>query len=124
MRPSRPIGGDGTSARVRGAADGLDLAWPAQGYDSNWMTDPLRATYRYTFLERRDWALKVGVTARLGDWDSVRVPAAGIDRTRFGSLPLVHLAGEGRLARDWLLSVDADGWQLDAEIAEYLFGRI
>jgi hypothetical protein len=32
-----------------------------------------------------------------------------MDRVRFGGLPLVHLAGEGRLGKNWLLTVDADG---------------
>lgn len=99
-----------SAARARG--EGPDLfssAFPPQAYDSTWIGDPLRATYRYTFLERRDWAWKVGITARLGDWDALHAGSSGFDRTRFGALPLVHLAGEGRLARDWLLSVDADG---------------
>jgi hypothetical protein len=76
------------------------------GTDSGWTVDPLRATYRYTFLERRDWAWKVGITARLGDPDFSR---GGVDRARVGALPLVHFAGEGRLAKNWLLTVDADG---------------
>lgn len=86
---------------------GTDLS--LTGQDAGWTIDPLRATYRYTFLERRDWAWKVGITARLGDPDPVRAVAVSPDRTRFGSLPLVHFAGEGRLAKNWLLTVDADG---------------
>jgi hypothetical protein len=73
--------------------------------DSGWTLDPLRATYRYTFFERRDWAWKVGVTTRLGETAG---PAAA-DRVRLGSLPLVHFAGEGRLGKNWLLTLDADG---------------
>jgi hypothetical protein len=79
------------------------------GTDAGWTVDPLRATYRYTFLERRAWAWKVGITARLGDSDSARNAAMTMDRVRFGGLPLVHLAGEGRLGKNWLLTVDADG---------------
>jgi hypothetical protein len=78
------------------------------GIESGWTLDPLRATYRYTFLERHDWAWKVGITARLGDADPTR-PAAPADRARFGGLPLVHFAGEGRFAKNWLFTVDADG---------------
>lgn len=77
------------------------------GYDAGWSLDPLRATYRYTVLERRDWAWKVGFTTRLGETEASRGPA--FDRTRFGTLPQVHMAGEARLATNWLLSVDADG---------------
>jgi hypothetical protein len=78
------------------------------GTDVGWTFDPLRATYRYTFFERRDWAWKVGVTTRLGDFDA-RSPAVGTDRSRYSSLPLVHFAGQGRLAKNWLFTVDADG---------------
>lgn len=77
--------------------------------DAAWTVDPLRATYRYTFLEVADWAWKVGITARLGDTDPARAAALGMDRTRFGNLPLVHFATEGKLAKNWLLTVDADG---------------
>lgn len=78
------------------------------GFDTGWASDPLRATYRYTVLERRDWAMKVGITTRLGD-ESPRFFGSTVDRTRLGGLPQVHVAGEGRLATNWLLSVDADG---------------
>jgi len=88
-------------------------AWAADssvsGFDSGFVSDPLRATYRYTFLEQRDWAWKVGVTTRLNDPDPVRSAALGIDRARFGGLPQVHFAGEGRLSKNWLLTFDADG---------------
>jgi hypothetical protein len=72
--------------------------------------DPVRATYRYTFLEQRDWAWKVGITTRLADEPEFsRLTQAGAERARFGALPQVHLAGEGRLAPRWLLSFAADG---------------
>jgi hypothetical protein len=77
------------------------------GFDPGWTLDPMRATYRYTVMERRDWAWKIGITTRLSDNDPMRV--AALDRTRFGALPQVHMAGEARFARDWQLSVDADG---------------
>jgi hypothetical protein len=95
-----------STARANGWA-GSEVS--LSGTDSGWTLDPLRATYRYTFLERRDWAWKVGVTTRLGDPDPTRAAAAYADRARFGGLPLVHLAGQGRLAKNWLLTVDADG---------------
>jgi hypothetical protein len=77
--------------------------------DPAWAFDPQRATYRYTFLEVSDWAWKVGVTTRLGDTDPVRAAALGPDRTRLGGLPQVHFGTEGKLAKNWLLTVDADG---------------
>ncbi len=79
-----------------------------------------RATYRYTFLEQPDWALKVGITAPLRDTgDNSRVGLLG-DRTRLGYsplarayqstsfVPMMHLAGEGRLSDRWRFNVDAD----------------
>lgn len=105
------------------------------GFDPGWTLDPARATYRYTVMERRDWAWKVGITTRLGDGDVAR--SAAFDRTRLGALPQVHMAGEARLATNWLLSVDADGLmtargraldlgvRLDYALGRslYLFGR-
>src|SRR5882724_1886838 len=94
-----------SAASTRTTWGGTDLP----GAEPGWTVDPLRATYRYTFLERRDWAWKIGITARLGDPDPTRSAASGLDRARFGGLPQVHFAGEGRLAKNWLLSFDADG---------------
>jgi hypothetical protein len=95
-----------SNARASGWA-GSEVSF--SGIDPTWALDPLRATYRYTFLERSDWAWKVGLTTRLGDIDPTRAAATSIDRARFGGLPQVHLAGQGRLAKDWLLTLDADG---------------
>ena len=95
-----------TTSRA-GGWTGSDMS--LAGTDAGWSVDPLRATYRYTFFERRDWAWKVGVTARLGEPDQARGAAIGVDRTRFGAMPLVHFAGAGKLAGNWLLTVDADG---------------
>lgn len=71
--------------------------------------DPARATYRYTFLTQRDWAWKLGVSANMRDMSDVVRPLGLADRLRFGALPLLHVAGEGRLASRWRLAVDADG---------------
>jgi hypothetical protein len=71
--------------------------------------DAYRATYRYTFLERRDWQWKVGVTANLRAFDDLLRPGLTFgQRLRLGSPPQVHLAGEGRLSDRWRLSFDAD----------------
>jgi len=65
-----------------------------------------RATWRYTFYEQQTWAWRVGLTAPLGDRD----PRALLrERNRFGSLPMLHFAGEGNLARRWIVGFDADG---------------
>ncbi len=71
--------------------------------------DPYRATYRYTFLEQRDWQWKVGVTANLRTiGDGLRPGLTLVQRLRLGGLPQVHLAGEGRFADKWWLAFDAD----------------
>jgi hypothetical protein len=72
--------------------------------------DPFRTTYRYTFLERNDWAWKVGVTTNLGALgDGLRPGLTLGQRLRLGALPQVHFAGEGRIADKWRMSFDADG---------------
>jgi len=72
--------------------------------------DPARATYRYTVFARPDWAWKLGVSTNLSEMGSgLRSGLTSSERTRFGALPLLHVAGEGRLAARWLLAVDADG---------------
>lgn len=68
--------------------------------------DLSRATYRYTFVERPTWALKVGVSTNVRDFtEGFRMT----ERMRFGALPLMHVAGETRLAQRWRLAFDADG---------------
>jgi hypothetical protein len=71
--------------------------------------DPYRATYRYTFLEQRDWQWKVGVTTNLRTLsDGLRPGLTPGQRLRLGGLPQVHFAGEGRLTDKWRLAFDAD----------------
>lgn len=71
--------------------------------------DPYRATYRYTFLELREWQWKVGVTANLRAFDDALRPGLAFgQRLRLGAVPQVHLAGEGRLADRWRFAFDAD----------------
>jgi hypothetical protein len=64
-----------------------------------------RATWRYTVYEQSNWAWRLGLTSALGNRDMRGLAA---ERTRFGSLPLLHVAGEGSFARKWLLGFDAD----------------
>lgn len=72
--------------------------------------EPTRATYRYTFLQRDDWALKVGLTGNLNEPDyALRTGLSANDRAGFGALPMLHLAGEGRFAEHWRVSFAADG---------------
>jgi hypothetical protein len=69
--------------------------------------DPARATYRYTVLSQDNWAWRVGLSAhpnRIGGL-APRADSAA----RFGALPLLHMAGEARIAQRWQLGLDADG---------------
>jgi hypothetical protein len=69
--------------------------------------DPARATYRYTILGRDNWAWRVGLSAhpnRIGGL-APRTDSAA----RFSALPLLHMAGEARIAQRWQLGIDADG---------------
>lgn len=77
--------------------------------DATWRLDPARATYRYTVLVQRDWAWKLGVSANVRELSDSLRPALLSDRLRFGALPLLHVAGEGRLAQRWGVAFDADG---------------
>jgi hypothetical protein len=72
--------------------------------------DRLRATYRYTWVSRPSWDIKVGLSTTVDSgntWQRYLSPSA--DRLRAGYLPSMHVASESRLADRWLLSVSADG---------------
>jgi hypothetical protein len=66
-----------------------------------------RATWRYTVLQRPGWAWRVGLTTALGDHEPRLKPAE--KHSRFGSYPLLHVAGDASLTRRWQMGFDADG---------------
>lgn len=74
---------------------------PTQGLNY----DPARATYRYTVIGRESWAWRVGLTANPNQFGS----AGTFKGEKFGALPMLHMAGEARLAPRWRVGVDADG---------------
>lgn len=70
----------------------------------------VRATYRYTLLAKPNWEMKLGLSANLGDPSSVATASTlAADRSGFGSLPLVHLAGVGHWSERWRVAFAADG---------------
>ena len=75
----------------------------------DWGVDPVRATYRYTLLDRPTWAMKLGLSTNLGESYGALRPAPGIERTGFGSLPLLHFAGVAHWSPRWRLGVAMDG---------------
>jgi hypothetical protein len=76
---------------------------------ADWQVDPVRATYRYTLLDRPNWAMKFGLSTNLGDPASGLQAAPGMDRTGFGSLPLLHVAGVANWSTRWRLGFSLDG---------------
>ena len=75
----------------------------------DWNVDPVRATYRYTLLDRPTWAMKLGMSTNLGEHSGSLRPALGTERTSFGSLPLLHLAGVAQWSPRWRLGFAMDG---------------
>ena len=76
---------------------------------ADWSVDPVRATYRYTLLDRPTWAMKLGLSANVGDSPGALRPALGTERTSFGSLPLLHFAGVAQWSPRWRLGFAVDG---------------
>ncbi len=71
--------------------------------------DPLRATYRYTLLAEPTWSMKFGLSANLGDGPAAwRLPLHA-DKTGFGSLPLLHMAGVAQWSPRWRVGFAVDG---------------
>ena len=75
----------------------------------DWTVDPVRATYRYTLLDRPTWAMKLGLSTNLGASPGALRPAPGTERTSFGALPLLHLAGVAQWSPRWRLGFAFDG---------------
>lgn len=100
--------------RLLGSGAALRVApLPAADYGeetpADWNVDPLRATYRYTLLAAPKWAMKLGLSANLGEPAAIRHAQVRADRAGFGSLPLVHLAGVGQWSPRWRLAFALDG---------------
>lgn len=77
---------------------------------ADWNVEPVRATYRYTLLDRPTWAVKLGLSTNLGapSYGALR-PAPGTEGTSFGALPLLHLAGVAQWSPRWRLGFAFDG---------------
>lgn len=101
---------------VRFLSAGTPMNWapPYAGPDgTEAMTDVnidvVRATYRYTLLSAPKWAMKLGLSANVGEPAGALQPTLGGERSSFGSLPLVHLAGVGQWSPRWRLAFALDG---------------
>jgi hypothetical protein len=72
--------------------------------------DRPRATVRYTWFSNPSWDVKIGLSTTLDPINAwQRFFASTSDRMRVGTFPTMHVAGEGRLADRWMLSINADG---------------
>jgi len=72
--------------------------------------DRPRATVRYTWFSHPGWEMKIGLSTTLepgNTWQRFLSPSS--DRLRVSALPTMHLAGEGQLADNWLVSLSAEG---------------
>lgn len=96
--------GLGDRHQLRLTTNTYRLSAPADGTPTHLDS---RATWRYTVLQRPSWAWRVGLTAPLGDQEPR--PLTSLRSTRFGSYPLLHLAGEAKIAEGWQFGFDADG---------------
>lgn len=76
---------------------------------TDWNVDAARATYRYTLLDKPTWAMKLGLSTNLGESPGALRPGPGTERTSFGALPLLHLAGVAQWSPRWRLGFAADG---------------
>lgn len=71
--------------------------------------DVVRATYRYTLLSEPTWEMKLGLSTNIGE--AAQSPRLGVaaDRTGFGALPTLHLAGVSYWSPKWRMAFAADG---------------
>lgn len=90
----------------------------------NYSVNPVRATYRYTVLERPDWALKLGLSANVGEIGGSSLRSGLIGDPTFGSLPLLHVAGERQWSKRWSMSFAFDGLMTGAGRAMDLGVRV
>jgi hypothetical protein len=100
--------GLGGRHQLRLATNAARLTPPPGFFAPTMRLDPARATWRYAVFEQPNWVLRAGLTTHLADLRTSRLPRLG-ERLPFGTLPLLHVGGEGALAQRWLLGFDADG---------------
>lgn len=67
--------------------------------------EPVRTTYRYTLFQDNEWAWKLGLTANT----KTTLSALRLDRPTLDTLPMLHVAGEGKVSDRWRVSFAADG---------------
>jgi hypothetical protein len=96
------VGSLGRAAPQYGGSADFDRA-------ADFAVDTARATYRYTLLAEPNWAMKFGLSTNVGEAGSALRPSLGMERSSFGSLPLLHVAGVGQWSPRLRLAFALDG---------------
>jgi hypothetical protein len=72
--------------------------------------DTYRLTYRYTFLERDKWRLRIGGTLLIRDAEiELTQPGVSTSDRNVGIAPLINFSGEWAFANRWTAILDFDG---------------
>ncbi len=96
---------EGSSAWRLSRATAIESAFGSNA----WNIEPVRATYRYTLLDKPNWQMKVGLSANLGSASDVAHAQEVADGQHFGVLPMLHVAGIGQWSPRWRLAIALDG---------------
>lgn len=78
--------------------------------DAGYRFDSYRLTWRYLVHDGERWDWRLGVTAKLRDAE-IELQQGGLvaRKTDTGFVPLLHVAADWQVARDWRLALDVDG---------------
>ena len=82
---------------------------PGVATEGTYRFNSYRVSYRYRVHEGARWNWWIGLTAKIRDAKiELRQGAVTSRKTDFGFVPLLHVAGDWRLAPRWRLGLDAD----------------
>ena len=83
---------------------------PGQSVAATYKFNSWRLSYRYRFMDRERLRLSIGFTAKIRD-AKIELEQAGTSskKTDVGFVPLLNLAADWRLTRQWHLLFDFDG---------------
>jgi hypothetical protein len=83
---------------------------PGVSTEGTYKFNTYRATYRYTFFDRKDWRLRIGATGLVRDAKiELKQGNTSAQKENIGFAPLLHLDAEYRLSRSTALIADFDG---------------
>jgi hypothetical protein len=83
---------------------------PGVSTEGTYKFNTYRATYRYTFLDRTDWRLRIGATGLVRDAKiELKQGDTSARKENVGFAPLLHFDAQYRLSRSTTLIADFDG---------------